>query len=65
MKIIDRAADLMETGATGGTAFKELSELEQRIRELTEKEIDITNFAEYWEWTTLEEIARDMLSADS
>lgn len=59
MKIIDEAADIIESDVDNKN---KLSELEQELKNLTGKQdIDIMSFAQYWTWIELEELARSVL----
>ena len=61
MDIIDRIAEIFETGANEDYD-NEFQELQVRLRALTGKsDINISSFAEYWSWTSLEELARSVL----
>ena len=61
MDIIDRIAEILETGADEDYD-NEFNNLQMRLGELTGKsDINISSFAEYWSWTSLEELARSVL----
>ena len=61
MDIIDRIAEILETGADE-EYDNEFNNLQIRLGELTGKsDINISSFAEYWSWTSLEELARSVL----
>lgn len=61
MDIIDRIAEILETGADE-TYDDEFNDLQERLKELTGKsDINISSFAEYWSWTSLDELARSVL----
>ena len=61
MDIIDRIAEILETGADEEYDY-EFNDLQSRLRELTGKlDINIFSFAEYWGWTSLEDLARAVL----
>lgn len=61
MDIIDRIAEIFETGAKE-EYDDEFNNLQIRLRELTGKpDIDISSFAEYWSWISLEDLARSVL----
>lgn len=58
-ELIDRIADEI---ATGTNANEEIAIYEYQLKELTGKsDIDANSFAEYWEWTTLEDLAYSVL----
>lgn len=60
MELIDKAADLMENGADEDSP--ELREVQSRLRELTGKsDLDVSEFREYWGWTSLEALAETIL----
>ncbi|MBQ3692279.1 MAG: hypothetical protein II931_03050 [Clostridia bacterium] len=61
MDIIDRIAEIFEIGAKE-EYDDEFNNLQIRLRELTGKpDIDISSFAEYWSWISLEDLARSVL----
>ena len=64
MDIIDNAASLMEEKNCNNDedARNKLEKLQEKLENLTEnKEIDITNFREYWGCISLEEAAKSVL----
>lgn len=59
MELIDRIADEF---ATGTNANEEIAIYEHQLKQLTGKDdINTESFAEYWGWTTLEDLARSLL----
>ncbi len=61
MDIIDRIAEIMETGADE-EYDNEFSELQSRLEEITGKtNLDVSAFTDYWNRTSLEELARSVL----
>ena len=61
MDIIDRIAEIMETGAAD-SYDNEFTDLQNNLETLTGRtDIDIESFAGYWSRTSLEELARSVL----
>lgn len=59
-ELIDRACDLMETGADKQSP--ELRETEERLHKLTNRHgLDVKKFREYLGWTSLDNLAETLL----